>query len=160
LSRQAYQDPRDMFNSIDGHQTTHNSKSCVVGGDVPHTLAFIVSSVFKVLHTTSTQTLQNEANSASNTRRYRTASQPSVHFPASRWLVVSAGRSRQCETPVLGEPITYRGGIELATVPDEEIHSGTRQQGAAEPKRQESLAATASGHSSGLTCTGVEGRPA
>jgi len=102
LSRQAYQDPRDMFNSIDGHQTTHNSKSCVVGGDVPHTLAFIVSSVFKVLHTTSTQTLQNEANSASNTRRYRTASQPSVHFPASRWLVVSAGRSRCVRDPRAG----------------------------------------------------------
>ena len=51
-----------MFNSIDGHQSTHNPKGHVVGGDAPHTLAFIVSSVSKELHTTRTQTLQSEAN--------------------------------------------------------------------------------------------------
>ncbi len=34
----------------------------MVDGDAPHTLAFIVSSVFKVLLTVCTQTLQGEAN--------------------------------------------------------------------------------------------------
>ena len=47
-----------------------NGKNRLVGGDVPHTLAFIVSSVFKELRTTSTQTLRGEANFANNDRRY------------------------------------------------------------------------------------------
>ena len=50
----------------------------VVGGDAPHTLAFIVSSVFKVLPTTHTQTLQSEANFASNNRRCRKRANPAA----------------------------------------------------------------------------------
>ena len=36
----------------------------MVDGDAPHTLAFIVSSVFKVLLVDCTQTLRSEANFA------------------------------------------------------------------------------------------------
>jgi len=52
-----------MFISIDGHQSICG-RGHMVDGDAPHTLAFIVSSVFKVLLVDCTQTLRSEANFA------------------------------------------------------------------------------------------------
>ena len=101
MSQPAYQSLHDMFISIDGHQI-HRQQSCLVGGDAPHTLAFIVSSVFKVLPTNCTQTLQSEANFAS--KSVGAESKPArLHFPKSQWLIVSAVNHADCVIPVLGE---------------------------------------------------------
>jgi len=78
----------------------------MVDGDAPHTLAFIVSSVFKVLLTVCTQTLRSEANFAGECPEVRSAGLPCVHFPMSRWLFVSAVGLAVCVTPVLGEGLS------------------------------------------------------
>ena len=56
----------------------------MVDGDAPHTLAFIVSSVFKVLLAVCTQTLRSEANFAGGVRRCGVRANPAVLFPTGQ----------------------------------------------------------------------------
>lgn len=60
----------------------------MVDGDAPHTLAFIVSSVFKVLLVVCTQALRSEANFASVSGGADGGPAPMRSFRWAVWLSV------------------------------------------------------------------------